>query len=177
LKTGIDALPVYKSNEPGQLDRAGVKYQLFDPASYNIPGSFGIIYTTPDFLAKHPTAAQDFVRASFKGFEDAVADPTSAVAISIKEINAAGNQNFLTTQGETYRWQQESAIVKRGTPAGEPPGLVDGSILQNEVAFYAKANIFPNGAPSTSGTYDEQVARGVFGPGGALIWPATGGGS
>jgi NitT/TauT family transport system substrate-binding protein len=177
LKTGIDALPVYKSNEPGQLDRAGVKYQLFDPVSYNIPGSFGIIYTTPDFLAKHPTAAQDFVRASFKGYQDAVADPAGAVAISIKEINAAGNQNFLTAQGETYRWQQESAIVQRGTPAGEPPGLVDGPLLENEVAFYAKANIFPNGAPSTAGTYDEKVARGVFGADGTLVWPATGGGS
>ncbi len=173
LNTGIDALPVYKSNEPGQLDRAGVKYQLFDPASYNIPGSFGIIYTTPDFLAKHPTAAQDFVRASFKGFADAVADPASAVAISIKEINAAGNQNFLTTEGETYRWQQESAVVEQGTPAGEAPGLIDGATLEYEVASYAKANIFPNGPPSTAGTYDEGLARALFASDGTLIWPAS----
>jgi len=173
LNTGIDALPVYKSNEPGQLDRAGVKYQLFDPASYNIPGSFGIIYTTPDFLAKHPTAAQDFVRASFKGFADAVADPASAVAISIKEINAAGNQNYLTTEGETYRWQQESAVVKQGTPPGEAPGLIDGATLEYEVASYAKANIFPNGPPSTTGTYDQGLARALFASDGTLIWPAS----
>ena len=31
LATDIDALPVYKSNEPGQLDAAGVSYTLFDP--------------------------------------------------------------------------------------------------------------------------------------------------
>jgi ABC-type nitrate/sulfonate/bicarbonate transport system substrate-binding protein len=172
LKTGIDALPVYKSNEPGQLDRAGVKYRMFDPADYSIPGSFGVIYTTPNFLSEHPTAVQDFVRAAFKGFADANADPAAAVALSIKEINAAGNQNFLTLAGETFRWQQESAIVARGAPSGQPPGLVDGDRLDAEVAAYAAANIFPDGAPSTSGTYAPDAAAGVYGPGGTLIWPA-----
>ena len=58
------------------------------------------------------------MRAAFKGYADAVADPAGAVAISLKEINAAGNQNYLTPEGETYRWQQESAIVAKGTPPG-----------------------------------------------------------
>jgi len=170
LQTAIDALPVYKSNEPGQLDRAGVKYKLFDPVEYSIPGSFGVIYTTPDFLAKHPTAVQDFVRAAFKGYSDAVRDPAGAVAISIKEIDAAGNQNFLTEAGEAFRWQQESAIVGRGTPADAPVGLIDPTRLQAEVDAYAKAGVFTGGAPSTTGTYDEKVAQGVF-ANGALVWP------
>ena len=174
LKTNIDALPVYKSNEPGQLDRAGVKYRLFDPADYGIPGSFGVIYTTPSFLEQHPTAVQDFVRAAFKGYADAVADPAGAVAISVKEINAAGNQNYLSAQGETYRWQQESAVVAKGTPAGTLPGLIDAGIFAAEVSGYAKAGIFPNGAPSTDGTYDADVATGVV-SGLNLIWPASGG--
>ena len=37
LATGIDALPVYKSNEPGQLDAAGVPYTLFDPTDAGHP--------------------------------------------------------------------------------------------------------------------------------------------
>ena len=40
------------------------------------------------------------------------------MAISVNVINAAGNQMFLTEEGETYRWKQESAIVAKGTPAG-----------------------------------------------------------
>ena len=174
LKTSIDALPVYKSNEPGQLDRAGVTYRLFDPADYGIPGTFGVIYTTPSFLAQHPTAVQDFVRAAFKGYADAVADPAGAVAISIKEINAAGNQNYLTQEGETYRWQQESAIVAEGTPPGSLPGLIDPGVFASEVNAYTKAGVFPSGTPSTDGTYDADVANGVV-SGTTLIWPATGG--
>ena len=172
LQTGIDALPVYKSNEPGQLDRAGVNYRMFDPADYNIPGSFGVIYTTPKYLSEHPTAVQDFVRAAVKGYADANADPAAAVALAIKQINAASNQNFLSQEGETFRWQQESAIVARGTPPGQPPGLIDGARLDAEVAAYAAANIFPDGAPSTEGTYAPDAAAGVYGPDGTLIWPA-----
>jgi ABC-type nitrate/sulfonate/bicarbonate transport system substrate-binding protein len=172
LKTSIDALPVYKSNEPGQLDRAGVTYRLFDPIDYGVPGSFGIIYTTPDFLSKHPTAVQDFVRAAFKGYSDAVRDPAGAVAISIKAINAAGNQNFLTEQGEKYRWQQESAIVGRGSPADGTVGLIDPTRFTNEVDSYAKAGVFTNGTPKTDGTYDPSVAAGVY-RNGALVWPTA----
>jgi ABC-type nitrate/sulfonate/bicarbonate transport system substrate-binding protein len=172
LKTSIDALPVYKSNEPGQLDRAGVKYKLFDPIVYGVPGSFGIIYTTPDFLSKHPTAVQDFVRAAFKGYSDAVRDPASAVTISIKEINAAGNQNYLTQDGETYRWQQESAIVGRGSPADGNVGLVDPTRFQNEVDSYAKAGVFSGAPPMTDGTYDPSLASHLY-QNGALVWPAS----
>ncbi len=173
LKTGIDALPVYKSNEPGQLDRAGVKYRLFDPVDYGVPGTFGLIYTTPDFLAKHPTAVQDFVRADFRGYADAIADPAGAVALSLKEINAAGNQNYLTAEGENYRWQQESAIVDKGTPPGQVPGLVDPGILTAEVDAYAKAGVYQNGTPSTEGTFDADVANGVL-KNGVLVWPSGG---
>ena len=38
--------PCYKSNEPGQLDRAGIPYKLFDPSADGIPGTFGILYTS-----------------------------------------------------------------------------------------------------------------------------------
>jgi NitT/TauT family transport system substrate-binding protein len=171
LKTNIDALPVYKSNEPGQLDRAGVKYRLFDPVDYGIPGTFGLIYTTPSFLAQHPTAVQDFVRAAFKGYSDAVADPPGAVAIAVKEINAAGNQNYLSAEGETFRWQQESAVVAKGTAPGTLPGLIDPGVFAAEEAAYTKAGIFPHGAPSTDGTYDAGVAAGVV-QGTTLIWPS-----
>jgi ABC-type nitrate/sulfonate/bicarbonate transport system substrate-binding protein len=172
LKQPIDALPVYKSGEPGQLDRKGISYKLFDPADTGIPGSFGILYTSPSFLKAHPSAVQDFVRAALKGYADAVADPAGAVALAIKRINAAGTQNYLTQEGETYRGQQESAVVKRGTPVGEPVGLVDEALLKAEVGAYAKIGVFKGAAPATDGTYDTTVARGVYDESGKVIWPA-----
>jgi ABC-type nitrate/sulfonate/bicarbonate transport system substrate-binding protein len=172
LSQAIDALPVYKSNEPGQLDAKGIKYKLFDPADTGVPGTFALFYTSPDFLAKHPTAVQDFVRAAFKGYADAVADPAAAVTMSVAAINAAGNQNFLTEAGETYRWKQESATVAKGTPSG-PIGLIDPAVFTAEVDAYTAAGVFTAGKPATAGTYDESVAKDVYDTAGKLVWPTS----
>ena len=87
-------------------------------------------------------------------------------------INAAGNQNFLTEAGETYRWKQESATVAKGTPSG-PIGLVDPAVFAAEVDAYTAAGVFPAGKPTTTGTYDESVAKNVFDASGQLIWPTS----
>ena len=45
---GSPAIPGWRSNEPGALERAGLAFDLYDPADYDIPGSFGVIYTSRD---------------------------------------------------------------------------------------------------------------------------------
>jgi ABC-type nitrate/sulfonate/bicarbonate transport system substrate-binding protein len=170
LDTGIDALPVYKSNEPGQLDAAGRAYTLFDPTDEGIPGSFGLLYTSASFAADHPTAVEDFARASLKGMEDAIADPAAAVDMAVKLIDAAGNPNFLTADGELFRWQAELAEVVRGTPDG-PVGLIDPAVFEAEYAAYVDAGVWPGGAPDDTKPYDEAIAAGLYDDDGAVIWP------
>ena len=167
----VDALPVYKSNEPGQLDRAGIKYTAFNPTDSKIPGSFGLLYTSSSFFKEHPTVAADFIRASLKGMEDAAADPAGAVVLSLKQITAAGNQNFLTQEGETFRWEAELAEVRKGTPSG-PLGIIDPAALQAEVDAYAAAGVFKGAAPSIAGSFDDTVAKALYGPDGKVIWPS-----
>ena len=172
FRQDIAGRPGYKSNEPGILERAGVPFTLFDPAADGIPGSFGIIYTSQDFLAKHPTAVQDFVRASMMGLADAIADPVAAVAASVALIQTAGNQNHLTTEGETFRWTTESKMVVDGTPKGEPLGLVDPAQLKVEVDAYSAAGVFAT-PQSMDGTYDADLVKGVYDATGKVIWPAA----
>ena len=171
LQLAIDALPVYKSNEPGQLDAKGIKYHLFDPSTSNIPGSFGLIYTSKEFATKHPSAAQDFTRAALKGMEDALANPSASVAACLQLIDASGNQAFLSLAGETYRWTQEAKIVKAGTPPGEPVGLIDPSLLATEYQTYVDAGVWPDGAPADGKYYDAAVAKSVYSAGGTVVWP------
>jgi len=171
LATDIDALPVYKSNEPGQLDAAGVGYTLFDPTEAGIPGTFGILYTSASFAEEHPTAVEDFARASLKGMEDAIADPEAAVAMSIEMIDAAGNQAFLTQEGELFRWQAELEEVLKGTPEG-PVGLIDPAVFAAEYAAYVEAGVWPDGAPDDTMPYDADIAAALFGDDGLVIWPA-----
>lgn len=171
LATDIAAVPVYKSNEPGQLDAAGVEYALFDPTELGIPGSFGLLYTSPDFLAEHPTAAQDFIRASLKGMEATIADPEAAVAMAVALIDAAGNPNYLSAEGEGFRLTAELAEVMAGTPDG-PVGLIDPSVFEAEVAAYVDAGVLAEAPASLESFYDASVAEGVIGDDGAVIFPA-----
>jgi ABC-type nitrate/sulfonate/bicarbonate transport system substrate-binding protein len=170
FRQAIVGRPGYKSNEPGILRRAGVPFITFDPESRGIPGSFGVIYTSAKFHQDHPTAVQDFVRAAMKGLADAIADPPAAVATCVKLIDVAGNQNHLTSEGESFRWSIESKLVVASTPAGEAIGLVDPARLQAEVDAYAAAGALTP-APSTAGTYDADLVRAVYAPDRSVIWP------
>ncbi len=114
----IVGFPGYKSNEPGQLERAGIEFDLFDPLDYDIPGSFGVIYTNQQFIDEHPTAAEDFVRATMLGLDDAIADPEAAADIAVERINAGGNPNFLSPEGEAFRWTTDAALISSLTPEG-----------------------------------------------------------
>ncbi|MCU1366001.1 MAG: hypothetical protein JWN39_1640 [Ilumatobacteraceae bacterium] len=172
LSSGIDALPVYKSNEPNQLDAAGVKYNTFDPVTDDIPGTFGLLYTSKSFAADHPTVVEDFTRAALHGMEDAIADPAGAVKISVAAIDAAGNQNYLTAAGELFRWNAELKVVQASTPSGEPVGLIDPAVFDAEYKAYVAAGVWPKGAPVNGNDYDESVAKGLYDASGKVIWPA-----
>ena len=173
LKTSIDALPVYKSNEPGQLDRAGVKYRLFDPADYGIPGTFGVIYTTPVVPRPAPDGGAGLRAGRVQGLR--------------RRRGRPGRRRGHLDQGDQRRRQPElpdrrgrdvplAAGVghrgRRARRAGELPGLIDPGVFAAEVDAYAKAGVFPNGTPSTDGTYDADVANGVV-SGTTLVWPAA----
>ncbi len=172
IEQDVAGFPVFKSNEPGQLERASIPFTLFDPAESGIPGSFGILYTNEAFLAEHPTAAQDFVRAAMRGLEDAIADPDAAAAICVDRINGGGNPNFLSPEGETFRWQTEAALVVESTPDGQPIGLPDAALLQTEVEAYTAAGTFEE-VPNLTGRFSEDLLAGVYDEAGAVIWPAS----
>jgi len=166
----IDALPVFKSNEPGQLDAKGIKYTMFDPAKEGIPGNFGVIYTSKKFHDEHPTAVQDFVRAAMRGMVDAIAKPDDAVALCFKKITENGNKNFLSDAGEKYRWGVEAKIVTDSTPKGEGIGMIDAADLQKLVDAYTDAGVFKT-KPAITGTYDDALVKGIYNADGTVIWP------
>ena len=168
----IVGFPGYKSNEPGQLTANGVPFKLYDPSDYDIPGSFGVLYTNLTFLQEHPTAAQDFMRATMRGLADAIADPDAAVQIAVDNINANGNAVFVTPEGEAARWAVESDLVTQGVKPGAPLGLPLVDQLLNEVTVYAASGLFGGEVPVIDTLVDDSVLLGVYDDNGILIWPA-----
>jgi ABC-type nitrate/sulfonate/bicarbonate transport system substrate-binding protein len=169
----IVGFPGWKSNEPGQLQRAGVAFDQFDPTASDVPGSFGAIFTTRSFLDEHPTAAQDFVRATLKGLADAIADPAAASAAAVALVTANGNPNFLSPEGEAFRWETEADLIASLTPAGVAPGTPDLDTLGGEVATYAEVGFFGEGVtPDASQYADPSLAQAVVDSSGTVVWPS-----
>lgn len=169
--TTIDGFLGYQSNEPGILDRAGIGYVQFNPSDDDIPGSFGIIYSTNTFVSEHPTAAEDFVRAAMLGLADAIRDPSAASMIALDFIDNNANLSGLSLDGETFRWETESKLVADGTPEGQPVGLPDGDELKSELEAYANIGLFGGTAPDITDAYDADLLLAIYSADGAVIWP------
>lgn len=161
LELGIDALPVYKTNEPAQLDAAGIEYRMFDPLDFDVPTSFAVFFTNQAFLDEHPTAVEDFVRASFKGFAFSVDNPDVAVGHALERLDAAGNQFFLTAEGEQFRWLVESALVLDTTPSGQGVGVLDVDRLGAEIELLTEVGVFAT-EPDWRSMVAEDVAAGLY---------------
>jgi NitT/TauT family transport system substrate-binding protein len=168
----IVGFPGYKSNEVGQLDRAKIAYTLFDPSADGIPGSFGVLYTNRAFMTAHPGAVQDFMRAAMMGLADAIADPAAASAIALAMIDSNGNPNFLSPEGETFRWATEAKLVTDTTPSGQPVGLPDAAGLKAEIDAYVAIGLFDGKTPDISKRYDASVLTAIYDSAGLVIWPS-----
>jgi len=169
----IVGFPGYKSNEPGQLERNDVPFKMYNPSDFDIPGSFGVLYTNLTFLQEHPTAAQDFMRATMRGLADAIADPEAAVQIAVDNINENGNAVFVTPEGEMARWAVESELVADSVTADSPLGMPLIDELLHEVTVYAESGLFGGEVPLIDTLVDVSVLEGVYDDAGKLIWPAT----
>jgi len=168
---GIVGFPGYKSNEPGQLERAGLPFTLFDPTEYDVPGSFGILFTTRAWSEAHPTALQDFLRATMRGLADALADPAAATQTAVDLVEANGNPSFLSLEGESFRWETDSELLRTQTPDGDY-GVPDVAALQEELDAYASVGLFDGTAPDAADhTLVDPIAE-VYDDENQVIWPS-----
>jgi ABC-type nitrate/sulfonate/bicarbonate transport system substrate-binding protein len=166
-ETEIESLPVYKSNEPRQLDDQGFEYLVFDPADHDIPASFGVIAANDDFAADHPTALEDFVRATLRGFQFGIDDPEAAVAASLERSDP---NLFFSPEGEDFRWATERDLVISSTPDGEPIGYMDLDQLSAEVQNLVDLGVLEDGMVDVADAFDDSFLRAVT-DGDALVWP------
>jgi NitT/TauT family transport system substrate-binding protein len=169
----IDGFPGYKSNEPGALERAGIEFDLFDPLDYDIPGSFGVIYGNQQFIDEHPTAAEDFMRATMRGLADAIADPEAAATTAVDLINSGGNPNFLSSEGEVFRWATDAALISELTPAGTGFGVASLEALQNELDTYAEVGLFGDAETPSAADYLRDLLDRIYDADATVIWPSN----
>ena len=168
FELGIDALPVYKSNEPIQLDNAGFDYRVFDPLDFDVPASFGMLVVGEDFLADHPEVVTDFMRATLRGMAFSVNDPDTAVQHALDRI--AGNEgSFLGDFTEVPRWQVERELVVSLTPEDQGYGQLDIDRLGAEITALADVGVFET-EPDWQSMMAADVVDGIYNGGTDVEW-------
>lgn len=75
----VDVYPVYKSNEPYQMQAWGYDLTLWDPVDYGV-STLGLAYvTSEEILRSQPEALARFIRGALRGIEYAKEHPDEAV--------------------------------------------------------------------------------------------------
>lgn len=97
IERGVDVYPVFLSNEPYAIRKAGVAIDVFDPADYGI-ATLGLTFLAhADTVAQDPDLTQRFVRAAMRGARYAAEHMDEAVDITLRYADGAdrGQQQFL----------------------------------------------------------------------------------
>lgn len=164
----VDALTAFISNEPNQLARAGEEVKVWEPKDFGVPASLGAIAANPAFAEEHPTAVQDFLRATFKAFQYCADDAHVEECLDYQK-EVAGAQ--ADTTHETGVWTTEVGVVEENPLPGK-----FGSIDMENVASLADAVKTFMGmdidAQTAQGWFDGSFADAVVADDDSVIWPA-----
>ncbi len=111
----VDALSAYATNEPFLLNRRGVEVVELRPIDYGVDFYGDLLFSTRAFVQSHPEVAQAFRRASFQGWDYAMAHPEELVDYILTLPGVA-------ERGITREKLQFEAALMRNLVL---PGLVD----------------------------------------------------
>ena len=125
----IDVMSVYLSNELPQIEkRAGVKFNVLNVTDFGLKVLGSSMYASEAFAEKNPETVKKLLRATAKGYRDAMADPKEAAQIMAKYM-------AVPEQPDVLDRQVEATMVSTNAPAGKPLGW------QTEADWQANLNL------------------------------------
>ena len=138
-KGQVKALVGYKSNEQVTLQGMGVKLKIWDPQTYGLKSAFNTQIANTAFATAHPTAVEDFLRASYAGFAYCDAHLPTVLAYAKQLTGAAGYD----IAANTVRWRAESSLVRTTLLAGHGVGWQTTTQWQPELGYLEQFKLIP----------------------------------
>ncbi len=124
LTRKIDLMSVYLSNELPQLEkRAGVKFNVLQISDYGLNLLGASIIVANAFAEQNPDAVRKLLRATAKGYRDAMADPKQAAKAMAKYMKVPEDPEVLDKQ-------VEATVITTNAPQGKPLGWQEASDWQ-----------------------------------------------
>lgn len=84
----VDALTAYVSNEPFWMMSREVDYRTLSPHEFNINFYSDIIFTSEEYLKRHPKIVEAFREATLKGWQYGLEHPHEMIDLILKDYNS-----------------------------------------------------------------------------------------
>ncbi len=160
----VDALTVYKSNEPYMMKKMGLDVSLIDPGQFGAETSFGVLAVNNAFAEANPTAVEDFLRAVSKAHSYAA----SHIDASLKVL-ASLSDSLYDLPTETNRWTVESGLVEQAKLPGHGIAWQSDEQWTREIEMLSDAGVIKEKLPVDK-VMNNAFINSIYN-GEALIWP------
>lgn len=164
----VDALQVFKSNEPDTLRRAGVDVIVFKPEDFGVHFLGQTYVTHTDYIRDDPEMVRNFVRATMKGLAYAL-DPANTDEVTDIIMIYAGED--ADRDHNEFIWQTEIQYVQAASTNEVGLGWASDDEWTTMMDYMVSFGSLE--APlEISAFWDGQFVESVS-DGGALIWPGN----
>ena len=142
------SMSAYQTDEPYTLLKKNVSFNTFRPQTYGIDFYGDNFFTTKQTLQKRKKLTEGFRRATIRGWEQALQDPDTAIALILKnypngneqdklEYEARITRNLMTNLVDpghmnVERWEHIAATFVEVGMLDEIPADLDGFIYTNK---------------------------------------------
>ncbi|MCZ7573604.1 MAG: ABC transporter substrate-binding protein [Ardenticatenaceae bacterium] len=162
----VDALQVFKSNEPDTLQRAGYKVEVFKPEDYGVHFLGQLYITHQDFIRDDPEMVRGFVRATLKGLEF-ILDPANANEVTDIVMKYAGKD---ADRGHNeFMWKTEAQYVTSKDTEAVGLGYVSNEAWQEMMNVMVEYGSIKEPV-AVDRFWDPQFVQAVY-KNGKLVWP------
>lgn len=163
----VQGLTAYKSNEPLALRAQGLEVVGWDPAEYGVASSFNSQIVNEAWAKAHPTAVEDFLRASFHGFAWINASDTNLD--SALDYAAGLSEAGYDIMSSKARWKAEVELIEASRDHGQAFGWQSEAQWQSEADLLLRFELLKSPADLES-AFDNQFIDAIH-DGAELIWP------
>src|SRR5467141_1269870 len=116
LPSKVDIMAVYLSNELPQIEkRAGVKFNMIKVTDFGLSVLGSSMYVSNAFAEQKPDTVKRLLRATAKGYRDAMADPKEAAKMMASHM-------AVPEQPDVLEQQVEATMLSTNAPPGKPIG-------------------------------------------------------
>lgn len=115
----VDAMSVFITSQPFDLDGLGISYNILNPANYGIFSYDVELFTSEKVIKKDPMMVRNFVEATNKGWEYAFANKEEIITLIYEKYTQRKSKESLRFEAEQTEKIFKTNIFKIGAVAPE----------------------------------------------------------